>query len=126
MKIKRYNEDSILKFGKHVGNSVNEILNFAPDYIIWCINNLEHFCVSEEIMDVIKNEYTIFVGQSNKVIENNTRKLLEREAQNSYDDYEKPSYGRYAGTYAQDHERLSDDFIDSALDGFPDAYWNID
>ena len=37
-----------------------------------------------------------------------------------------PSYGKYAGTYAQDVAGLSDDAIDDALDGDPDAYWNID
>ncbi len=36
------------------------------------------------------------------------------------------SYGKYVGTYAQDVEGLSDSFIDDALDGEPDAYWNID
>ena len=35
-------------------------------------------------------------------------------------------YGRYAGTYAQDVAGYSDDVIDDAFDGDPDAYWNID
>jgi len=43
-----------------------------------------------------------------------------------YKEYGKPSYSKYAGSYAQEYEGLSDDFIDSALDGCPDAYWNID
>ena len=38
----------------------------------------------------------------------------------------RPSYGAYAGTYAQDVAGLSDDFISDVLDGEPDAYWNID
>jgi hypothetical protein len=47
------------------------------------------------------------------------------------DDYyynykEEPSYGQHAGSYAQDCEDLSDDFINDVLDGCPDAYWNID
>ena len=42
-----------------------------------------------------------------------------------YSDYEE-HYGEYAGTYAQDVEGLSDEFIGDALDGEPDAYWNID
>jgi hypothetical protein len=33
---------------------------------------------------------------------------------------------RYAGTWAQEVEGLSDDYIDDVLDGDPDAYWNID
>ena len=45
---------------------------------------------------------------------------------NNYDDYDEPSYGRYAGSYAQDVEGWSDDDIDAVFDGDPDAYWNID
>lgn len=40
--------------------------------------------------------------------------------------YERGKYRRYAGTYAQEVEGLSDEFIDDGLDGDPDAYWNID
>jgi len=39
---------------------------------------------------------------------------------------EKKTYGKYSGTYAQDVEGLSDNYIDIVLDGQPDAYWNID
>lgn len=45
---------------------------------------------------------------------------------NYYDDDYGTSYGEYAGTYAQDVEGYSDDVIDDAFDGDPDAYWNID
>lgn len=37
-----------------------------------------------------------------------------------------PHFGKYAGTYAQDVAGYSDDAIDDAFDGEPDAYWNID
>ena len=45
---------------------------------------------------------------------------------NYYADDYGSSYGEYAGTYAQDVEGYSDDVIDDAFDGDPDAYWNID
>ncbi len=41
------------------------------------------------------------------------------------DDYG-TSYGKYAGSYAQDVMGYSDDAIDDAFEGDPDAYWNID
>lgn len=42
-------------------------------------------------------------------------------------DYEYGShYGEYAESYAQDVEGYSDDVINDALDGDPEAYWNID
>lgn len=40
--------------------------------------------------------------------------------------YERPTYGRYTGTYAQDEMGYSDDDIDTIFDGDPSAYWNID
>lgn len=35
-------------------------------------------------------------------------------------------YGEFAGSYAQDVAGYSDDVINDAFDGEPDAYWNID
>lgn len=35
-------------------------------------------------------------------------------------------FGEYAGSYAQDVAGYSDDVINDAFDGDPDAYWNID
>ena len=39
---------------------------------------------------------------------------------------EKKTYDDYNGTYVQDVMGWSDQDIDDALDGEPDAYWNID
>lgn len=35
-------------------------------------------------------------------------------------------YSEYWGTYAHDIAGLSDDDINDALEGDPEAYWNID
>ena len=43
-----------------------------------------------------------------------------------YDEYDRPTYDNYNGSYAQDVEGWSDQMIDDVLDGEPDAYWNID
>lgn len=50
----------------------------------------------------------------------------DRSSNNCYDDDYRTSYREYAGTYAQDVEGYSDDVIDDAFDGDPEAYWNID
>ncbi len=42
-----------------------------------------------------------------------------------YEDDER-TYDNYNGSYVQDVEDWSDQDIDDALDGEPDAYWNID
>ncbi len=49
----------------------------------------------------------------------------DREEESNFED-EYNKFGKYAGTYAQDVEGFSDDIIDIAFDGHPDAYWNID
>ena len=41
-----------------------------------------------------------------------------------FDDYG-THYGEYEGSWAQDVEGFSDDVINDAFDGDPDAYWNI-
>ena len=55
-----------------------------------------------------------------------------KKSNNDYcDDYDSgyeygSNYGEYAGSYAQDVEGYSDDVINDAFDGDPEAYWNID
>lgn len=41
-----------------------------------------------------------------------------------FEDYEE--YSEYEGTYVHDELGWDDDMISDALDGEPDAYWNID
>ena len=50
----------------------------------------------------------------------------EKHSSESSFPYERPTYGRYAGSYAQDEMGCSDDDIDTIFDGDPSAYWNID
>lgn len=47
------------------------------------------------------------------------------EEEDDDDDYY-DDYSDYSGSYARDVAELNDVFIDDALDGEPDAYWNID
>lgn len=42
------------------------------------------------------------------------------------DTYDRETYDDYNGYYVQDNEGWSDQDINDALDGEPDAYWNID
>ena len=51
------------------------------------------------------------------------RKCNSRKTNPSKD---RPTYERYAGSYAQDEAGYSDDDIDTIFDGDPNAYWNID
>jgi hypothetical protein len=46
--------------------------------------------------------------------------------ENCYKNEKKETFGRYAGSYAQDDMGYSDNFIDDVLEGDPSLYWNID
>lgn len=112
-------------------------------YAKWGIINME----GEEVLPVVYDSIWNFVGKnrfSTKVINkgtesevyfhdlNPTLPVRGKHYSNSYDDsycehdYEESHYEKYAGTYAQDVAGYSDEDIDNAFDGNPDAYWNID
>lgn len=81
--------------------------------------------------ELLKNYFNVAIIDN---IENSEDASMDEDEEfedydDDYDDhdyYERESYGQYAGSYAQDVEGLSDDFINDVLDGDPDAYWNID
>lgn len=124
MKVKEYTVNSIIKFGRFKGKTLSEIVSIQADYIEWCIVNLDHFYISEETVNdlvEINIEFTIS-DEMRDILDEKSKKVYRRD--DSCD--ERPTYGKYAGSYAQDYEGLSDNFIDDVLDGFEDAYWNID
>ena len=68
------------------------------------------------------------VGNDGVVVVRNLHlDMLEDKECDSYnnDDYG-THYGEFAGSYAQDVMGYSDDVINDAFEGDPDAYWNID
>lgn len=73
----------------------------------------------------------LMVGNDGVVVVRNLRMIRSDDdgCDVGYDDFKDddgPHYGEYAGTYAQDVAGYSDDVINDAFDGEPDAYWNID
>lgn len=129
--MKFYNLDTEFTFGKYEGKTVREVLDIQHSYIDWCAINLDHFYISDEVIEEIKSiipDFSISEEGQNKLSEK--YETWENQQHNSDDNddnyYERESYGEYAGSYAQDVEGLSDDFINDVLDGDPDAYWNID
>ena len=46
--------------------------------------------------------------------------------EDNQDYWDNQTYDNYHGSYAQDNEGYSDQDIDEAFDGAPEAYWNID
>lgn len=63
-------------------------------------------------------------AENKRILTLQLRPTRIREKDMYEDDYYEES--EYAGTYVHDVEGWSDEMIGDALDGDPDAYWNID
>lgn len=132
--------DDKFDFGKFTGCAFAEVVEYNPEYILWVVENVSGtmcvFCdsVIEELRLLFPRFkiYPSFEAMRNKRIaefEDMEDEYYEDEEfadQGFYDDYEPHTYGRYAGSYAQDEMGYSDDDIDTIFEGDPDAYWNID
>lgn len=93
-----------------------------------------------EVLPVIYDDVWNFYGKdrsSTKVKDHDIyRNILFTELLNvdeeleddyMYDNYDEGlHFGKYVGSYAQDVMGYSDEAIDDAFEGDPDAYWNID
>jgi hypothetical protein len=123
--MKFYTLDTEFTFGKYEGKTVKEVLEIQPNYLDWCAINLDHFYMSDEIIIEIKEikpDFTISEEGKQKLADKYSTWENEQE-QDDYDDYDdySPSYEKYGGAYGYD-----DDTIDSAFEGDPENYWNID
>lgn len=47
-------ENYYLEFGKMMGLTLQEAIKQQPDYLGWCILNLDNFCVSEEVISLMQ------------------------------------------------------------------------
>lgn len=129
-----YNLVSVFDFGKYEGSKLIEILEKEPTYIDWCICNLDSFLITEGDLASISEVSPSFTlsEQAKEILAEkqiefeNKEDYIEDQYYSSDDYYEPDTYDNYGGSYAQDVERLSDNFIDDVLEGDPDLYWNID
>jgi len=60
------NEIYLIDFGKNDGLTIKEIIEKQPEYISWCIINLDNFCVSEDVIELVKQN-GVNMNESEKV-----------------------------------------------------------
>lgn len=122
-------EDEFL-FGKHKGSSLNTIIECDPGYLVWCLDNISRLSFSLELIEEIKEKYPNFPGndilEQHELHEPDYEDYDEGDYDQDYNYYSNGHYEDFAGTYVQDVEGWCDELIYDALDGEPDAYWNID
>lgn len=124
-------------FGRYNGLSLSDVLEINPSYVTWCVTKCDgvHFLITDDVIEQIKQvypEYPIpdsFINECRHrfvYFENDSYEDEDCFEENNYYERECDSYGRYAGSYAQDEMGYTDDEIDIIFDGDPSAYWNID
>ena len=134
--------DDKFEFGKFSGCTLGEVLTFNPDYVDWVMKNVSgRICIIEysAIQEmklifpnfIITEEFERYrmmrIYEYEGVVNDDNDDDYDGDYDDSYNSYsEKPTYGKYAGSYAQDEMGYSDDDIDTIFDGDPSAYWNID
>lgn len=50
-KITTYKLTDELPFGKHKGQTIRQVLQSDPSYILWCVEKLDRFAMSDEAWD---------------------------------------------------------------------------
>jgi len=127
--MKVYTQNSLLKFGKYNGSILEDIAKTDPNYINWCIINLDHFYLSEEAIEHLRaNSGLVISEEATLALEQKRSEISDASDSNDYDfdDYERRTYDDYNGSYAQDEMGWSDQDINDVFGGDADAYWNID
>ena len=130
--MKTYHLNTTMSFGKHNGQSIQQIIDQDPQYLNWCIINLDHFMLENELYENLKTANSIKIQKEAKKIQDKKyqsylEELNKADEEDWNDNYGRSStYENYNGSYAQDVEGYSDQDIDDIFDGDPDAYWNID
>lgn len=89
--MKFYNLDTEFTFGKFQGNTVRQVIDIQSSYLDWCALNLDHFYISDEVIEKIKSIKPDF-----KLSDEGIKKLNEKyevweseqqERGSDYDDY---------------------------------------
>ena len=119
-------------FGKHRNQLLCDVIADDPTYLIWCLNNIYNFGMSELALGQIKLLFPNFpitdtvmqhIGEEYE-FQDISNYVEDSDRQEDYAEF--MTYERYVGSYAQDEMGYSDDDIDTIFDGDPSAYWNID
>lgn len=139
-------------FGKYKSHTLSWVLQFDPQYVDWCIQNVtsKAFLIEDTALLEIKMAYPLFPITEDfefyrirrlmdeawivntDIDDNDSAWFDDIEPDPDYDPYEvgyynePQTYDNYRGSWVQDVEGWSDQDIEDVLDGEPDAYWNID
>jgi len=122
-------------FGTHTGQRVDMTIVKSPAHIENMIQTLFWFGLTRKGMELMKSigPGYIFLASTWEILDRKYEaapdfmKEIHEEGEGMENDNADLEYeSEYSGSWASEEEGFSDDDIDSAFGGDPDAYWNID
>jgi arginine deiminase len=99
--MKLHHFDTVFSFGQHKGETVAEVLEKNPTYLVWCYGNIDNFCATDAVWKIIE-EHTKIKGLLNEsgIDHNEVRKLLannqkiHEEKKENYKNYKMERYSK--------------------------------
>lgn len=125
--------ESIFEFGKHKGKNIIDVLDTDPTYVHWLLAGEVNFVMTKNLEDFITEEFglkwTSGVEDNFELQRQRYDCLLQIEEEKENARFEREDFRDY-NPY-EEHFALPDgsDLYDDSnahLDGFADAYWNLD
>lgn len=55
------------KFGKYKGYTLKEVLNYDPQYVMFCINSVHNFKLCDESKTLVQEKYASWVKSQNSL-----------------------------------------------------------
>ncbi|MEY2922298.1 MAG: hypothetical protein RL108_920 [Bacteroidota bacterium] len=102
--MKNYELNSILTFGKYKGLSLLQVFELNPSYVDWCILNLDHFNIEEDVFYELQSLNSLF-----QFSEKSLHKLQSSwQEELDVDDYEEPDYDPYSDWERDSFDALTD------------------
>lgn len=121
--MKIYDFDKLFTFGKYEGKTLRQIIDLQPSYINWCVEALDHFYISEVVIEEIKkinSDFTLSAEGKQKLKEKYIRWVNEQEPHKDY--YDDNDYDDSNAFYNQTDWSNYDDGLD--MDQQSIEFWN--
>lgn len=89
--MKFYTLETEFTFGKFRGKTLIDVMNEDPSYLDWCLINLDHFYISNETLEAIrqiKPNFNFSENAEEKRLEKYQELEAEQNDESEYDDFQ--------------------------------------
>jgi tetratricopeptide (TPR) repeat protein len=110
-KLREYQSNYIIGFGKHEGKELSSVICEDPEYVLWCIINLDHFFIEKFLFlnREFKNEFLYLLAIEHNLIK---EKIMEKWMSNKNFNYNKSRENYHA-----ERRNYDRDTFDALTDG---------